>query len=92
MFSVKLYGCVKQRSVPSEVDTLDTTNTKVRRRLTASSCARDKTVRSTDVENYRHFAVDTINNIIYFCDHSMHREGMACFTSSDDGATWTGWL
>ena len=90
MFSVKFYGCTKQGNVPEEVDPRDYTNSKVKRRLTGSSCARDRTVQSTDAANYRHFAVDTINTIIYFCDHSMQREGMACFSSSDYGASWTG--
>ena len=90
MFSVKFYGCTKQGSSVADTDTLDSTNTKVQRNLRGSNCARDLTVDSTDADNYRHFAVDTINNIIYFCDHSMHREGMACYSSSDEGATWTG--
>ena len=90
MFSVKFYGCTKQSNILAEVDPKDSTNTKVGRRLTGSSCARDLTVASTDAASYRHFAVDTINTVIYFCDHSMHREGLACYSSADDGATWTG--
>ena len=90
MFSVKFYGCAKQSNVPEDVGPRDNTNSKVKRRLEGSSCARKRTVQSTDAANYRHFAVDTINTIIYFCDHSMQREGMACYSSSDDGASWTG--
>ena len=45
---------------------------------------------STDPGNYRHFAVDNINTVLYFCDQSMHRAGLACYSSSDQGHSWTG--
>ena len=90
MPSVQFYGCTKQRNVLTELDTFDKSGAQVQRSLMASHCARDKTVASTDVLNSRHFAVDTINSIIYFCDNSMVRQGIACYSSVDEGFTWIG--
>ena len=44
------------------------------------------------ISSSRHYAVDTLNGmIIYFCDKAMYRhQDMACFSSSDNGATWSG--
>ena len=70
--------------------TVGYSSARVGRRVGGSSCSRDTTVASNDPGNYRHFAVDTTNTVIYFCDKSMHRAGLACYSSADQGATWTG--
>ncbi|XP_064473540.1 uncharacterized protein LOC135388127 [Ornithodoros turicata] len=36
----------------------------------------------------RHFAVDTVNNIVYFCDFHGMSNKVSCFSSRDEGKTW----
>jgi len=83
---VQFYGCTlhsRDQWLPGY------TSARVSRRVGGSSCSRVTTVPSTDPGNYRHFAVDNINTVLYFCDQSMHRAGLACYSSSDQGHSWT---
>lgn len=42
----------------------------------------DQTLDSSDRMKYRHFAVDTVNDIVYFCDRNPYRKGMHCYSSN----------
>ncbi len=60
-----------------------------------SRCGEDKTVDSTDVKRYRHFAVDDKNDIIYVCDAVPTRpvSELACYSNNradGSGRTWFG--
>ena len=84
MHQVEFIGC------PSEVENSQkveqSSKTKPTRQRKAAYCS------TNSIASYRHYAVDTVNDlIIYFCDKAMYRdEAMNCFSSSDKGATWTG--
>ena len=61
--------------------------------LDVSQCLPDVTIDSSDVTKYRHFAVDDLNEVVYFCDVSPYiHEGMLCYFSAfkDGQNTWTG--
>ena len=62
------------------------------RKMKANYCALTGPVVGDDVTNYRHFAVDTLNQVtIYFCDQSAFRStftSVQCYSSSDQGTTW----
>ena len=62
------------------------------RKMQAKYCALTGPVVADDVTNYRHFAVDTLNQVtIYFCDQSAFRStftSVQCYSSSDQGTTW----
>ena len=45
---------------------------------------------STVASQFRHAALDTTNNIFYFCDYSPVKERMMCFSTPDSGTTWNG--
>ncbi|KAK8756252.1 hypothetical protein V5799_001044 [Amblyomma americanum] len=54
------------------------------------ACEEDKTWYShVKTKKTRHFAVDTANNIVYFCDFHGRTNHMACFSSNDGGKTWS---
>ncbi|KAH7937715.1 hypothetical protein HPB49_014870 [Dermacentor silvarum] len=53
------------------------------------ACEEDNTWYShVKTKKTRHFAVDTINNIVYFCDFHGKTDHLACFSSNDGGKTW----
>ena len=49
----------------------------------------DSTIDSSSRTKYRHFSVDPLNNVVYFCDRNPYREGMHCYSSLKDGSTGT---
>ncbi|KAH6927784.1 hypothetical protein HPB50_008618 [Hyalomma asiaticum] len=54
-----------------------------------AACEEDNTWYShVKTKKTRHFAVDTINNIVYFCDFHGKTDHLACFSSNDGGKTW----
>lgn len=58
-----------------------------------SLCQADETIHADDPKKYRHFAVDDLKEIIYFCDRNLYGEGMSCFANNrevDEGNTWIG--
>ncbi|XP_070395264.1 uncharacterized protein [Dermacentor albipictus] len=53
------------------------------------ACEEDNTWYShVKTKKTRHFAVDTTNNIVYFCDFHGKTDHLACFSSNDGGKTW----
>lgn len=51
----------------------------------------DPTVDSADAAQYRHFAADTHNDVLFFCDHSPASQelGMFCYhTKIGDNSAW----
>ncbi|XP_077538443.1 uncharacterized protein LOC144151313 isoform X2 [Haemaphysalis longicornis] len=54
------------------------------------ACEEDQTWYShVKTKKTRHFAVDTTNNIVYFCDFHGKTGQMSCFSSNDGGKTWS---
>ena len=49
-----------------------------------TACCPDNTIDATNVASYRHFSVDTFNNIIYFCDYRSYQEGIYCYWTQRD--------
>ena len=84
LHQVQFIGCPAEETMCRE--TMQSRGTKPLRQKKSKYCA------NHDIERSRHYAVDTVNGmIIYFCDKDMYRDkDMACFSSSDDGKTWTG--
>ena len=64
--------------------------------LDVSKCLPDATIDASDVAKYRHFVVDDLHEIVYFCDVSpILKDGMLCYVSVvQDGApnSWRGTL
>lgn len=56
---------------------------------TQSSCRPDTTRISTDPTKYRHFAVDPLNLILYYCDVNPYRSGIFCFSNQQGTKTFT---
>ncbi|XP_022252254.1 uncharacterized protein LOC106468206 isoform X3 [Limulus polyphemus] len=53
------------------------------------TCSPDPTVYASDTTRVgRHFAVDTVNDIVYFCDAVDSPSILQCFSSADGGTTW----
>ncbi|XP_076335165.1 uncharacterized protein LOC143238644 [Tachypleus tridentatus] len=53
------------------------------------TCPPDPTVYASDTTRVgRHFAVDTVNDIVYFCDAVSKISIRQCFSSADGGTTW----
>ena len=48
---------------------------------TCSADLKGHTRDSTDKTRYRHFAYDSIHEIVYFCDLNPYKEGMFCYCS-----------
>ena len=42
-----------------------------------------KTIYTNDVKEWRHAAYDNTNKILYFCDYSMKKKRLVCFSTSD---------
>ena len=57
----------------------------------APTCAAT-TIKSWEKEDYRHFAVDDIHNVVYFCDRNPYISGMFCYSShlTNSPGTWRG--
>ena len=55
-------------------------------------CAAAATVDSTDPTAYRHFAVDDLHDVVYFCDRSPYSGRMHCYSSvrADGDNLWNG--
>ncbi|XP_037094524.1 uncharacterized protein LOC119114528 [Pollicipes pollicipes] len=47
----------------------------------------DNTIYTTEPRKWRHFAVDTTNGIIYYCDYDLAKDMIICFASRD-GEIW----
>ena len=50
----------------------------------------DNTIYTDQPRKWRHFAVDTTNDVLYYCDYDMKRDSMLCFASRDAGKVWIG--
>ncbi|XP_037088719.1 uncharacterized protein LOC119109231 [Pollicipes pollicipes] len=47
----------------------------------------DNTIYTTEPRKWRHFAVDTTNDIVYYCDYDLKNDMVICFASRD-GDIW----
>ena len=77
IFRVKFFGCFARESTFSEPDT---------------SSAVASRIDSYVKEEYRHFAVDKVHNVLYFCDRNPYVSGMFCYSSdlTNSPGTWRG--
>ena len=83
MNSLKFIGCPLEQT--QHKSKIQTSARKPLRQKKSQYCAKKPFYQP------RHFAVDTINGmIVYVCDETMYRDqGMTCYSSSDQGKTWT---
>lgn len=92
MNKIKFYGCDAETFISDIVQTelTDGTTKKPQRQKTASYTLPNTTISSTDVVNYRHFAVHPDKDIIYMCDRNPYRAdaGSICYVSTDGGNLW----
>ena len=92
MNKIKVYGCDAETFISDIVQTelTDGTTKKPQRQKTASYTLPNTTISSTDVVNYRHFAVHPDKDIIYMCDRNPYRAdaGSICYVSTDGGNLW----
>ena len=93
-----MFGCVSDTPIsaivqPHLADTDVTTGTvtsKPQRRKGSKFTVEDRTVSSTNVTTYRHYSVDTDEDLVYMCDRQPYRPegGSSCWVSKDAGARW----
>ena len=93
-----MFGCVSDTPIsaivqPHLADTDVTTGTvtsKPQRRKGSKFTVEDRTVSSTSVTSYRHYSVDTAEDLVYMCDRQPYRpsQGLACWVSMKAGALW----
>eukprot|EP00090_Calanus_glacialis_P002056 TRINITY_DN11545_c0_g1_i1.p1 TRINITY_DN11545_c0_g1~~TRINITY_DN11545_c0_g1_i1.p1 ORF type:complete len:1257 (-),score=209.03 TRINITY_DN11545_c0_g1_i1:263-3970(-) len=89
---LKIYGCTPENPISQIVQSTLTDDgvEKPQRQKGAEYTLPNKTISSEDVVNYRHYAVDVDNDIIYMCDINPYRPegGSACWVSKDAGSLW----
>ena len=45
---------------------------------------------TNDSGQWRHFAVDTVRDLVYFCDYNPKTDDMSCFSGDPNSNIWTG--
>ena len=78
--SMRFYGCFDKDIVDANFTT---------DRCDGNPSTRD----ASTVEEYRHFAIDDLRDILYICDVNPSKEGMFCFSSDNiiyETPTWLG--
>ena len=50
----------------------------------------DNTIYTDQPRKWRHFAVDTTNDVLYYGDYDMARDSMIFYASRDGGKVWIG--